>query len=101
MGRSFGATPRQLLLRIRLPAALPSLGTRLRHAAVKAPNGAVNGAWGGASQGLGYLNLLANGRAKTDLLFAALFVLALLTVLLHKAVGLLADRLARRAKGLG
>ena len=101
MARSFGATPRQLLLRIRLPAALPSLGSGLRLAAVYAPIGAVIGEWVGASQGLGYLMLLANGRAKTDLLFAALFVLALLTVLLHKAVGLLADRLTRRAKGLG
>jgi putative hydroxymethylpyrimidine transport system permease protein len=100
MGRSFGATPRQLLFRIRLPAALPSLGTGLRLAAVYAPIGAVIGEWVGASQGLGYLMLLANGRAKTDLMFAALLVLALFTVVLHKAVGLLADHLARRAKGL-
>ena len=99
MGRSFGATPRQLLLRIRLPAALPSLGSGLRLAAVYAPIGAVIGEWVGASQGLGYLMLLANGRAKTDLMFAALFVLALFTVVLHKLVGQLADHLARRGKG--
>ncbi|GAB4365864.1 MAG: ABC transporter permease [Kiloniellaceae bacterium] len=100
MGRSFGATPRQLLLRIRLPAALPAFGSGLRLAAVYAPIGAVIGEWVGASQGLGYLMLLANGRAKTDLMFAALLVLAVFTLALHKAVGLLADRLARRAKGL-
>lgn len=99
MARSFGATGRQLLFRIRLPAALPSLGSGLRLAAVYAPIGAVIGEWVGASQGLGYLMLLANGRAKTDLMFAALLVLALFTVLLHKAVGRLADHLARRAKG--
>lgn len=101
MGRSFGATPRQLLLRIRVPAALPSFGSGLRLAAVYAPIGAVIGEWVGASQGLGYLMLLANGRAKIDLMFAALLVLALFTVVLHKAVGQLADRLARRAKGIG
>ena len=100
MGRSFGATPRQLLLRIRVPAALPSFGSGLRLAAVYAPIGAVIGEWVGASQGLGYLMLLANGRAKTDLLFAALFVLAVFTLLLHRGVGIAADRLARRAKGL-
>jgi putative hydroxymethylpyrimidine transport system permease protein len=44
--------------------------------------------------------LLANGRAKTDLMFAALLVLALFTVVLHRAVARLADHLARRAKGL-
>jgi putative hydroxymethylpyrimidine transport system permease protein len=30
--------------------------------------------------------LLANGRAKIDLMFAALIVLAILTLLLHRAV---------------
>ena len=37
----------------------------------------------GASKGLGYLMLLANGRAKTDLMFAALFVLTLGAVALY------------------
>ncbi|MGD1876767.1 MAG: ABC transporter permease [Kiloniellaceae bacterium] len=101
MGRSFGASKRQILLRIRVPAALPSFGSGLRLAAVYAPIGAVIGEWVGASQGLGYLMLLANGRAKTDLMFAALFVLAAFTLVLHKAVGRFADHLARRAKGLG
>ena len=99
MARSFGATGRQLLLRIRLPAALPAFGSGLRLAAVYAPIGAVIGEWVGASQGLGYLMLLANGRAKIDLMFAALFVLAVFTLVLHRLIGILADRLARRAQG--
>jgi putative hydroxymethylpyrimidine transport system permease protein len=89
-----------VLFHIRLPAALPSFGSGLRLAAVYAPIGAVIGEWVGASQGLGYLMLLANGRAKTDLMFAALFVLAAFTLLLHKAVGRLADRMTRKAKGM-
>jgi putative hydroxymethylpyrimidine transport system permease protein len=100
MARSFGASPRQVLFRIRVPAALPAFGAGLRLAAVYAPIGAVIGEWVGASQGLGYLMLLANGRAKTDLMFAALIVLALFTLVLHKAVGQLADRMTRRAKGI-
>jgi putative hydroxymethylpyrimidine transport system permease protein len=99
MARSFGATPRQVLFRIRVPVALPALGSGLRLAAVYAPIGAVIGEWVGASQGLGYLMLLANGRAKTDLMFAALLVLVLFTVVLHKAVGSLADTLSQRSKG--
>jgi putative hydroxymethylpyrimidine transport system permease protein len=43
--------------------------------------------------------LLANGRAKIDLMFAALIVLACMTVMLHLAVGRLADRLSRYANG--
>jgi putative hydroxymethylpyrimidine transport system permease protein len=100
MARSFGATPRQLLFRVRLPSALPSFASGLRLAAVYAPIGAVIGEWVGASQGLGYLMLLANGRAKIDLMFAALAVLALFTLLLRAAVDRLADYLTLRAKGL-
>jgi putative hydroxymethylpyrimidine transport system permease protein len=43
--------------------------------------------------------LLANGRAKIDLMFASLIVLACLTVILHIAVGMLANKLTRYAQG--
>ena len=86
-----GAGRLTILLRVRLPAALPSLGSGLRLAAVYAPIGAVIGEWVGASSGLGYLMLLANGRVKIDLMFASLIVLALLSVCLHTLV----DRFAR------
>jgi putative hydroxymethylpyrimidine transport system permease protein len=75
-----------------VPAALPGFASGLRLAAVYAPIGAIIGEWVGASKGLGYLMLLANGRAKIDLMFAALIVLALLTLLLHAGV----DRGCRR-----
>ncbi|MEO1531459.1 MAG: ABC transporter permease subunit, partial [Pseudomonadota bacterium] len=86
--------------RLRLPAALPAFASGLRLAAVYAPIGAVIGEWvGGASGGLGYLMLLANGRVKIDLMFASLVVLALFTVLLYAAVNRLANRLERWAAG--
>ena len=93
LAKTMGATPRQSLWRLRIPHALPSLGTGLRLAAVYAPIGAVIGEWVGASKGLGYLMLLANGRAKIDLMFAALITLAIMTVALHWAIGKLAARL--------
>lgn len=68
---------------IRIPAALPSLASGLRLAAVYAPVGAIIGEWVGSSQGLGYLMLYANGRAQTDLMFAALAVLLLVTLALR------------------
>jgi putative hydroxymethylpyrimidine transport system permease protein len=92
LARCMGATPGGLMWRVRVPAALPSLASGLRLAAVYAPIGAVIGEWVGASRGLGYLMLLANGRAKTDLMFAALLVLAAFTLTLHATV----DRAARR-----
>jgi putative hydroxymethylpyrimidine transport system permease protein len=86
LARCMGAGRSATLWRIRVPAALPSLGSGLRLAAVYAPIGAVIGEWVGASRGLGYLMLLANGRAKTDLMFAALLVLATFTIILHAVV---------------
>ncbi|QIE42848.1 ABC transporter permease [Rhodobacteraceae bacterium SC52] len=96
LAKSMQATPRQVLWRVRMPAALPSLASGLRLAAVYAPIGAIIGEWVGASQGLGYLMLLANGRAKIDLMFAALAVLAVLTLILHRVVGAGCDRLTAR-----
>lgn len=93
LARVMGATPARVMWRIRVPAALPGFASGLRLAAVYAPIGAIIGEWVGASRGLGYLMLLANGRAKTDLMFAALIVLAVLTVLLYTGV----DRLCRKA----
>ncbi len=96
LARTMQARPAATLWRIRVPAALPSLASGLRLAAVYAPIGAVIGEWVGASRGLGYLMLLANGRAKTDLMFAALVVLALMTLALYRIIGAACDRLAAR-----
>lgn len=86
LAQTMQASPARILWHIRIPAALPSLGSGLRLAAVYAPIGAVIGEWVGASKGLGYLMLLANGRAKTDLMFAAMLTLGVFAVLLHITV---------------
>jgi putative hydroxymethylpyrimidine transport system permease protein len=96
LARTMGAAPARIIWRVRIPAGIPSLASGLRLAAVYAPIGAVIGEWVGASRGLGHLMLLANGRAKIDLMFAALIVLAIFTVLLHAAVDRLAARLSDR-----
>ena len=93
LASTMDASPGQVMRRIRIPYALPSLATGLRLAAVYAPIGAVIGEWVGASRGLGYLMLLANGRAKTDLMFASLLVLATMTIILHWAIKVLAQKL--------
>jgi len=95
-----GATPLRRLFLIQVPAAVPSLASGLRLAAIYAPIGAVIGEWVGASQGLGYLMLLANGRVKTDLMFASLLVLAAMAMALHFAISHLARRLQHWA-GVG
>jgi putative hydroxymethylpyrimidine transport system permease protein len=73
---------------LRVPGALPSLVTGLRLAAVYAPIGALIGEWVGASSGLGYAMLMANARSQTDVMFAALILLAAMSVLLRALVDL-------------
>ncbi len=92
LARTMGASPLAILRHVRLPAAMPAFGSGLRVATAIAPIGAVIGEWVGASAGLGYVMLNANARIETDVMFAALFVLALMTVLLWTLV----DRLLRR-----
>ncbi len=99
LATSMGSSKWRTLRYIQIPAALPALGSGLRLAAVYAPIGAVIGEWVGASQGLGYLMLLANGRAKIDLMFAALITLAIFAVLLHQLIGVLVRRLENYAAG--
>lgn len=80
------------LRHVRTPAALPALGSGLRVAAAVAPIGAVVGEWVGSSAGLGYLMLHANARVQIDVMFAALFVLAIVACTFYFAV----DSIARR-----
>ena len=77
------ATNLRTLFYLKIPAAMPSLLSGIRLAAVYAPIGATIGEWVGSSEGLGYLMLLANGRVKTDLMFAALFTLGALSIALY------------------
>ena len=84
--RCMGFGEAMVLWRVRLPAAMPGLASGLRVAAALAPIGAVIGEWVGASEGLGFVMMQANARMQTDVMFAALLVLAVLAVALHAAV---------------
>ena len=71
---------------LRIPAALPSLASGIRVATAIAPIGAVIGEWVGASKGLGFLMLNANARMQIDLMFAALFIIILFSLVLFFTV---------------
>ncbi len=93
LAKVMGASPWQILLRVRLPAALPAFAAGARVAASVAPIGAVIGEWVGASSGLGYLMMQQLARGQTPLAFAALVVLASMAVALYFAVDAAMNRL--------
>jgi ABC-type nitrate/sulfonate/bicarbonate transport system, permease component len=86
-----GAGHWDTLKNIRLPLAIPGLISGLRVAAPLAPLGAVVGEWVGAAGGLGFIMMQANARMQTETVFAAMLILAALTL----ALRLLVDRLTR------
>jgi NitT/TauT family transport system permease protein len=94
MGRAFRASPRQLLVGIEIPGALPSIFGGLRVGVTLAVIGAVIAEWSGADRGLGLLVLLAQGSLfDIPLEFAALTSIALLGVALYLVVVVLERRL--------
>ena len=93
LAHTMGASKWQLLLSVRLPAALPALASGIRVAVVVAPIGAVVGEWVGSSEGLGYLMLQTNARMMIDEMFAALFILAALSVSLYFVADVLIKKL--------
>ena len=93
LARTMGGSGLAVLRQVRIPAALPALTSGLRVATAVAPIGAVVGEWVGSSGGLGYLMLHANARMQVDLMFAALFVLAVFAVTLYFTVDALLRRL--------
>ena len=86
LARTMNATRWTILRHLRIPAALPSFASGLRVATAVAPIGAIVGEWVGSSSGLGYLMMDANGRMQIDVMFAALFVLAVMAIVLYFAV---------------
>jgi putative hydroxymethylpyrimidine transport system permease protein len=76
---------------IRVPAALPSFASGLRVATAIAPIGAIIGEWVGSSRGLGFLMLNANARLQIDIMFAALMIVIVFSLLLYFVI----DRLLR------
>ena len=92
LAHTMQATPLKILTHIRIPAALPSLASGLRIAAVVAPIGAVIGEWVGASKGLGYMMLNANARMQIDIMFAAMVVLMCFTLMLYLSIDTVLNR---------
>jgi putative hydroxymethylpyrimidine transport system permease protein len=92
LAKTMNASRFAVLTQIRIPAALPNLASGLRMAAAIAPIGAIIGEWVGSSQGLGFLMLNANGRMEINLMFAALFTITALTLILYYSVDWLLKR---------
>jgi ABC-type nitrate/sulfonate/bicarbonate transport system permease component len=84
--RSFGASPGQTFRKLRWPSALPAFFTGLRISATYAVVAAVIAEYVGATEGLGIWMQLSQRSFRTDLVFAAILLTAVLSVALYAAV---------------
>lgn len=84
--QSFGATPGQAFWKVRWPSGLPGFFTGLRISATYAVVAAVIAEYVGATEGLGIWMQLSQRSFRTDLVFAAILLTALLSVGLYAAV---------------
>lgn len=89
LSATMGASRWQTFRKIRFPNALPHLMAGEKVAVTLAVVGAVVGEFVGASEGLGYTLLLANGNLDSAMLFAALFLMSLIGILLFVVVEVL------------
>ena len=87
--RSLGASTQQTFRALRWPSALPSLFTGLRISVVYAVIGAIFGEYVGATSGLGIWMKLSQNSFRTDLVFAAILLTAIVSFALYLAVGVL------------
>jgi NitT/TauT family transport system permease protein len=87
--RSLRAKPRQLLLMVQLPGALPMIFTGLKASMTVAALGAVVGEFYGARTGLGFLINSYATNLETPYVYAVIIALSLLALLLYFAVELL------------
>ena len=89
MVRSMGSSEWQTFVKVRLPAALPSIFGGLKVAISLAVIGAIIGEYIAAERGLGYIQLQANAQFDTTLNFATVVTISLVGVLLYYVLAIL------------
>lgn len=89
MFRTLGATRWQTFRKLQAPSALPFFFSGLKISAVFAVIGAVIGEWVGGQAGLGWLMQVVRPLFKTELVFASIFVLSAMAIMLFVSVVLI------------
>jgi NitT/TauT family transport system permease protein len=86
--RSMGGSSLQTFMKARFPSALPSIFGGLKVAIALSVIGAIVGEFVGASEGLGYLVIAAQGNLNTDLIFASITIMAIMGIVLFYVIEL-------------
>ena len=92
---TMGATRWTIFKKIQLPMALPSILSGLKMSVVYCVVGATIGEWLGASVGLGYFSRRMSGNLQADAVFAAIFLLSLMGIVLFLLISFIEKQLLK------
>lgn len=92
MGRSMGWSWFTILRKIKFPTALPSIFGGLKLAGTLSILGAIVGEFVASQEGVGYLLLIYQGRLQTENVFAGLFYLAAMGLLVFVVIDIIEKR---------
>jgi ABC-type nitrate/sulfonate/bicarbonate transport system permease component len=93
--RMIGARRRQIFFKLELPYSLPYLFSGLKISATYSVMGAVIAEWLGSSVGLGYYMTLSSKGYRNDRVFAAVFIIVILSLTMFLLIGLLQKMIVR------
>lgn len=92
---TMGANRWQIFKKVQVPLALPTFFSGLKMSVVYCVVGATIGEWLGASEGLGYFSRRMSGNLQADAVFAAIFLLSLLGIILFLLIGFIERQLLK------
>jgi len=101
LGRSYRGSTWQILMRIKLPFAVPMIFSGLKVAVTLSVVGAVVGEFVNADAGLGYFIVTSTAFFQTPLAFSALIILSFMGVLLFQLVCIVERRFFPWSPGAG
>lgn len=94
--RTMGAGRWLIFQKVQVPMALPSIMSGLKMSVVYCVVGATIGEWLGASEGLGYFSRRMSGNLQADAVFAAIFLLSLMGIVLFICISLIERKLLKQ-----
>lgn len=95
---TMGATRWGIFRKIQVPIALPSFFSGLKLSIVYCVVGATIGEWLGGSEGLGYYSRRMSSNLNADSMFASVFLLSLIGILLFASIVLLEKSILKRKR---
>lgn len=97
--RTMKATWWQIFTKAEFPAVMPAFFSGLKIAATYSIMGAVIGEWIGAKSGLGIYMTRSMNSFRTSALFAAVFIIVVLSMVLYKVIQLMGEKIMPWNKG--